>query len=559
MAVQRSGYPLRIVVALAAALALAALWLVVPLAPASAWSLTVLIALAAMLTIGWRTHSLAKTRAHSARVLDALGAATADVPVELRTRMPLVLVTGDALAALFNHADGKQRLVFIGDGALWVRVDRAPDLPRVALAMMQWRDGQAPDGVVLSVAPALHDDEDALAQTLRIARQALADASRMTGARLPAYIAVYQRLTRVAPRDAAAGPQWYGASSGTSPIDVHRFAAVIENAEADARRCAADPHAAAHAAGLASIVGWTERVVLRTLTDPRQPAAAWPLHGAGWIDCGPASNAKKPWEREVQLQTRIAPGDVAASPAPWPLPQALIEPAPRRVRVSPRVAAFAHAIGIAALTLAVACWGAARNNTALLARVDGDIERYGAIPADHDAARRDALNALVADRDELDRYSRTGVPLRLSFGLYHGAPLMPALDRTIASYQPPPPPPAVITLDSMSLFDSGKAQLKTGSNRALVGALEMIKAHPGKRILVAGYTDNAGNPASNRALSNARAAALRDWLVDASGIAATQFAIQGYGDTRPIAGNDTPEGRARNRRVEITLVPDTSK
>lgn len=76
---------------------------------------------------------------------------------------------------------------------------------------------------------------------------------------------------------------------------------------------------------------------------------------------------------------------------------------------------------------------------------------------------------------------------------------------------------------------------------------------------MAGYTDNAGNPASNRALSNARAAALRDWLVDASGIAATQFAIQGYGDTRPIAGNDTPEGRARNRRVEITLVPDTSK
>jgi outer membrane protein OmpA-like peptidoglycan-associated protein len=114
----------------------------------------------------------------------------------------------------------------------------------------------------------------------------------------------------------------------------------------------------------------------------------------------------------------------------------------------------------------------------------------------------------------------------------------------------------VVTLDSMSLFDSGKAQLKPGSTRALVAALEMIKAHPGKRILVAGHTDNAGDAASNLRLSNARAAALRDWLIDASGIPATQFAVQGYGDTRPIVANDTPEGRAKNRRVEITLVPD---
>ncbi|MGF6748523.1 outer membrane protein OmpA-like peptidoglycan-associated protein [Paraburkholderia sp. MM5477-R1] len=111
----------------------------------------------------------------------------------------------------------------------------------------------------------------------------------------------------------------------------------------------------------------------------------------------------------------------------------------------------------------------------------------------------------------------------------------------------------------MSLFDSGRAQLKPGSTRAMVGALEMIKAHPDKRILVAGYTDNVGNPDSNLKLSVARAGAVRDWLIEVSGIAATQFAIQGYGDTRPIASNDTQEGRARNRRVEITLVPDAPK
>ncbi len=112
------------------------------------------------------------------------------------------------------------------------------------------------------------------------------------------------------------------------------------------------------------------------------------------------------------------------------------------------------------------------------------------------------------------------------------------------------------TLNSMSLFDSGKAQLKDGSTRVMVDALEMIKAHPDKRILVAGYTDNVGSPDSNLKLSTARAEAVRDWLIEVSGIPATQFAIQGYGDTRPIKANDTEAGRAKNRRVEITLVPD---
>jgi outer membrane protein OmpA-like peptidoglycan-associated protein len=181
------------------------------------------------------------------------------------------------------------------------------------------------------------------------------------------------------------------------------------------------------------------------------------------------------------------------------------------------------------------------------------------IPAAHDTARRDALQALVTDRDQIDHYARLGVPVRLSFGMYRGAPLMPVLNDAIASYETPPPPPAVVTLDSMSLFDSGRAQLKPGSNRAVIGALEMIKAHPDKRILVAGYTDNVGNADGNLRLSMARAGAVRDWLVEASGIPVTQFAIQGYGDTRPIAGNDTDAGRAKNRRVEITLVPDAPK
>jgi outer membrane protein OmpA-like peptidoglycan-associated protein len=247
----------------------------------------------------------------------------------------------------------------------------------------------------------------------------------------------------------------------------------------------------------------------------------------------------------------------AASPTPWPFPQPLLEAMPQRRWRSPRLAAMGHALTLLACMAALVFWGAARNNEALVNRIGADLDRYSSIPPDRDAAKRDALRVLKADRDQLDHYARTGIPAHLSFGMYQGARLMPLLNHAIASYAPPPPPPAIVTLDSLSLFDSGRTQLKPGSNRAMVDALDMIKAHPGKRILVAGYTDNAGHPDSNLKLSTARAEAVRDWLVDASGLSATQFAIQGYGMSRPIASNATDDGRAQNRRVEITLVPDS--
>jgi outer membrane protein OmpA-like peptidoglycan-associated protein len=557
-AIQKLGYPARAIATWAAVLAIAMQWFVQPFGREWVWACTIIILLVVAALVAWRTYRLSRAREQSAPMLAALGDATADIPVSLRAQMPLVLVIGDALGSLFDRMPGEGRLVFIGDGAIWMRVDRPQELPRIALAMRQWRDGQPPDGVVLSVAPALYADADSLAQSLRICRQARADASRLSGARLPGYVAIYQRLTPVSRSDADALLQWYGVSASAPLIYAEGFETVLQAAESQARRRAGNPYAAAHVAALASIIGWTQRVVFGTLADLRQPAAPWPLYGAGWLDCGPDSHAEGPWEQDVELRTRVRPARIGASVAPWPLPQPLIEALPRRLRMSPRVTALAHAIGIAALAAAGAFFGAGKHNVELVERVHADLDRYAAIEPDHDDARRDALKTLVVDRDELDGYVRTGVPLRLSFGLYKGVLLLPPLNAAIASYQPPPPPPEVVTLDSMSLFDSGKSALNPGSTRALVDTVEMIKAHPDKRILVAGYTDNAGDAVSNLKLSIARAAALRDWLIEASGIPATRFAVQGYGDTRPIADNGTVEGRSRNRRVEITLVPDTS-
>ncbi len=465
-----------------------------------------------------------------------------------------------------------QRFAHVGDGAIWLRVDRPQNLPRMAVAVRQWRDGRAPDGVVLSVAPGRYVDEDVLLQSLRGVRQATADAARIMGSRpIPGYVAVYQRLApegirgtlqehlsgpaTMSPADLLT-PQWYGVSSATRLLDTQHFASVIRAADNEVGRVADSRVPATRAAALASIIGWTQRVVIHALVDQRQPGPSWALYGVGWIDCGPACGPGLPWESDVQIQTQVTRSPGVGSPMPWPLPQPLIRAVPQRFWMSPRLVALAHALVLLACASAVVFLFSMRNNQTLITRIGADLGRWSMIPARYDAARRDVLQTLAADRDELQRYARSGVPLSLSFGMYRGASLIAPLNAAIASYQPPPSPPAVVTLDGMSLFDSGRSQLKDGSTRVMVAALEMIKAHPDKRILVAGYTDNVGAPDSNLKLSTARAEAVRDWLIDASGIPATQFAIQGYGDTRPLADNDTEAGRAKNRRVEITLVPD---
>jgi len=102
-------------------------------------------------------------------------------------------------------------------------------------------------------------------------------------------------------------------------------------------------------------------------------------------------------------------------------------------------------------------------------------------------------------------------------------------------------------------FDFNKATLRSDSEPALQQVLTLMKSAPSLSIEVQGHTDAIGNDAANTKLSEARAAAVREWLT-AHGIAPARVAAKGYGKTRPVASNDNDEGRARNRRVEIAKV-----
>jgi outer membrane protein OmpA-like peptidoglycan-associated protein len=112
----------------------------------------------------------------------------------------------------------------------------------------------------------------------------------------------------------------------------------------------------------------------------------------------------------------------------------------------------------------------------------------------------------------------------------------------------PAPEPEGLVLEGI-LFETGSAILDPESNPRLDRVVEYMTHRPSARIRIAGHTDNVGAPARNRALSESRAQAVRDYLVS-HGIDAGRVEAVGFGDTQPIASNDTEEGRAQNRRIE---------
>jgi outer membrane protein OmpA-like peptidoglycan-associated protein len=100
-------------------------------------------------------------------------------------------------------------------------------------------------------------------------------------------------------------------------------------------------------------------------------------------------------------------------------------------------------------------------------------------------------------------------------------------------------------------FATGKAELTPESQTILDGVAESLVANETIKVQVGGHTDNTGSAAVNKRLSAARANAVREYLIS-KGVAANRLTAAGFGPSKPIASNKTAEGRAQNRRVELT-------
>jgi chemotaxis protein MotB len=113
------------------------------------------------------------------------------------------------------------------------------------------------------------------------------------------------------------------------------------------------------------------------------------------------------------------------------------------------------------------------------------------------------------------------------------------------------------------MFDSGEAVLKPGGEAVMRKIANLLAEHRDLKIHVIGHTDNVpirseahGRFASNWELSTARALAALHFLVEKAGVDPRRVGAVGYGEYRPLADNSTAEGRAKNRRIAISILPD---
>jgi outer membrane protein OmpA-like peptidoglycan-associated protein len=102
------------------------------------------------------------------------------------------------------------------------------------------------------------------------------------------------------------------------------------------------------------------------------------------------------------------------------------------------------------------------------------------------------------------------------------------------------------------LFDTGKYSLKSGAREKLAKVAGILLAYPGLNIEVGGYTDNVGGDQMNQTLSENRASSVRDYLVQ-QGVVTTSVSAKGFGNTLPVASNNSSAGRQQNRRVELLV------
>lgn len=102
-------------------------------------------------------------------------------------------------------------------------------------------------------------------------------------------------------------------------------------------------------------------------------------------------------------------------------------------------------------------------------------------------------------------------------------------------------------------FDTKKTALKPESITELDNLVSLMNENPNMKILISGFTDNVGKPADNMKLSTGRAVAVINYLLS-KGVNNNRLSFKGFGETKPIASNDSQEGRALNRRTELTVV-----
>ncbi|MEH4298545.1 OmpA family protein [Enterobacter ludwigii] len=538
--------------------AVLALWLILgfwPLSTGSRVALSLLVVLVSGVMF-WRQHQASQIRVTAVRgIMDEI------LPPE-DFQGAVILACGDNVLLFmsgYRHRETRQGWY------LWVK--DAEQLPLFAQHLSLVRPALVSQiSVMLAVVPELHTSGDDFTQSLRGWQRAVVQCRAAFGKIPPLWT-----VTWVSPPAACTDAEsvWFTSVSQRSGIQVYQPGQGNMSLTEWTRETETDGRLSrlSQSLWLDSLLAW-QSCAVNDLLSVRQGELPVMTPCVQGICMAPVNGITgNLWQQHITAVTALPP-DTAVTPEPLPLPELLLAALPRRRGVSRRMVYWRYAGLLGGIFLALAMLASWLNNQRLIRNVSDHLALYQHLTGTPAAPKLRAQQRLRADRALLDDWQRRGEPLRYRLGLYQGLRLVPPVEAAVSDWAPPPPPPPVIKkiiqgpktirLDSMSLFDSGKSALKAGSTKMLVHSLVGVKAKPGWLIVVSGHTDNTGNPQLNQTLSLKRAEAVRNWMRDTGDVPESCFAVQGYGESRPAATNDTVEGRALNRRVEISLVPQAN-
>ncbi|MGF6981334.1 outer membrane protein OmpA-like peptidoglycan-associated protein [Paraburkholderia atlantica] len=484
--------------------------------------------------------------------------------------LSIVLVVGPHAGALFAR-DGQSSTLRRNGDAVWFHVRSPGELSSVLATVMESYQ-RPPDAVLIPVVPDAECDDAVIRREFSRWKHEIGASLGFRAFALPCYIAIYAHLGA---SDAhAVEPVWFGDAINPSTMQP---ATATARQHMQALRIQLDqawldvgsPERASRAGLGYGVFDWLEDAALLSILSSLANTAPFSLHGLLLADIGHPPTRPGAWSRWLTGKTTLRP--------PLMMPKAQLQPLSLpaltttvrnesfQVSKSERgrpYCAMLHAVAASAVVLMVSVGLSAWSNSSLVARVANDLEVYTHLPTARTDAKRERFESLRTHSAELARNASPSLPTGLGWGLYRDKQLQVALERvTATSHSPSIPahsPPLAMTIDNFLLFDTGKTTLRPGAEPRLRGVLDLIRANPDKVILIAGHTDNVGPSVANQQLSEARAQAIRDWFVNTASLSVARFAIQGYGDTRPIASNESRQGREMNRRVEISLIPDSA-
>ncbi len=469
-------------------------------------------------------------------------------------RQPVVLVCGDMSAHLFTDSPVRQ----VSEG-LYLPVSDEEQLVAQVERLLTLRPAWASQfAVAYTVMPGMYRDAAVLTGQLRRFAHSMATVRRRAGVNVPWLL--WSGLSG-SPLPERANSPWFICTGGE--VQVATSAETTMPAQWIAQSGAQErSQRLCYLLKAESLMQWLDLNVLAELNGPEAKCPPLAMT-VGLVPSLPAVDNNL-WQLWITARTGLTPdiADTGTDDA-LPFPDALLRRLPRQSGFTPLRRACVTMLGVTTVAGIAALCLSATANRQLLRQVGDDLHRFYAVPAEEFITKARHLSVLKDDAVMLDGYYREGEPLRLGLGLYPGERIRQPVLRAIRDWRPPEQkmdvtaslPVQTVRLDSMSLFDVGQARLKDGSTKVLVDALVNIRAKPGWLILVAGYTDATGDEKSNQQLSLRRAEAVRNWMLQTSDIPATCFAVQGLGESQPAATNDTPQDRAVNRRVEISLVP----